>query len=301
MDKKKLKIITHSGNFHTDDVFAVSALTLLLDKRGEKYDIVRTRDPEIIKTGDFVADVGGVYDPDKNRFDHHQEGGAGERVNGIPYSSFGLVWEKFGESICGSKKTANIIDKRLGYPIDAADNGIETYGRISADMFPYVLHDITLVFRPTWKEGVGVHDKAFNEIVSIAKAILEREIIRANDEMEGVAYVEEAYWKSEDKRIIIIDGFYPAMEVLATYPEPLFFVKPDQQNSGMWKVKAVRDDVHTFNNRKKMPEEWAGKSGMGLAEITGVPDALFCHNKRFIAVAGSKEGALKLAQLAVEN
>jgi uncharacterized UPF0160 family protein len=36
-----------------------------------------------------------------------------------------------------------------------------------------------------------------------------------------------------------------------------------------------------------------------LAQVTGVADAVFCHNKLFMAVAKSKEGAIKLAELAL--
>ncbi len=304
MENKKIKIITHSGNFHTDDVFAVSTLSLLLDKRDEKYEIIRTRDPEIIKTGDFVVDIGWEYDPDKNLFDHHQEGGAGKREDGIPYSSFGLVWKKYGEQLCGSKEAAHKIDKRLCRPIDAADNGVETYKRVSEELFPYVLHNITLVFRPTWKEmedGSRNDDIAFSELVSLARKILEREIKNAVDSTEGEALVRDAYEKSENKNIIILEGHYPWEDVLSDYPEPLYVVKPDRQNGGKWKIKAVGNDTHTFENRKSLPQEWAGKRDEALVEITGVTDAVFCHNKRFIAVAGSKDGALKLAKLAVEN
>jgi len=304
MENKKIKIITHNGNFHTDDTFAVSILTLLLDKRSEEYEIIRTRDIDIIESGDFVVDVGWIYEVDSNKFDHHQEGGAGERENGIPYSSFGLVWKKYGVELCGSKKAANIIEKRLGYPVDAADNGIETYKRISDDLFPYIMHNITLVFRPTWKE---VEDKsrndneAFEDLVSLARKILEREIKNAADEVEGEVLVRVAYDKAEDKKIIIIDGHYPWESVLSDYPEPLYVVKPDRQNGGKWKVKAVRNDAYTFENRKSLPEAWAGKRDNELAKITGVDDAVFCHNKRFIAVAGSKDGALALAKLAVKS
>jgi len=49
------------------------------------------------------------------------------------------------------------------------------------------------------------------------------------------------------------------------------------------------------------PESWAGKNGKELAEITGVEDAIFCHNARFICSAKSKEGAMKLAQMALEE
>lgn len=34
--------------------------------------IIRTRDTAELDLCDVVVDVGGVYDPDKHRFDHHQ-------------------------------------------------------------------------------------------------------------------------------------------------------------------------------------------------------------------------------------
>src|SRR3989344_2675707 len=91
-DSKKL-IVVHDGGFHADDVFSVAALLLYLSGDAK---VVRTRDPRIIESGDFVVDVGGVYDAERNRLDHHQTGGAGARTNGIPYAAFGLVWKKFG-------------------------------------------------------------------------------------------------------------------------------------------------------------------------------------------------------------
>jgi uncharacterized UPF0160 family protein len=80
-------IVTHNGNFHADDVFSVAALKSIFSS----FTLIRTRDLEIISTADIVIDVGGEYDPEKGRFDHHQRGNAGERENGIPYSSFGLM------------------------------------------------------------------------------------------------------------------------------------------------------------------------------------------------------------------
>jgi len=179
MKKKKKKMVTHSGNFHTDDIFAVVVIMMVFD---EPFEIIRTRDNKIVEESDFVVDIGGIYNPDKNRFDHHQEGGAGEKKNKIPYSSFGLVWKKYGTSICGAKEVADIIEKRFCYPVDMADNGIETFKKISDDVFPYIIHNITSVFRPTWKEvknGKSNHDSAFMEYLPIARKILEREIIHA--------------------------------------------------------------------------------------------------------------------------
>ncbi len=89
-------VATHNGNFHADDVFSVAALRSVLPS----FKLIRTRNLDLIAKADIVIDVGGEYDPDTGRFDHHQRGGAGQRENAIPYSSFGLVWQKYGLEIC---------------------------------------------------------------------------------------------------------------------------------------------------------------------------------------------------------
>ncbi len=293
---KPKKIVTHSGNFHTDEIFACAVLSLVHDGAVE---IVRSRDPEVWETGDYVVDVGGVYDGASGRFDHHQEGGAGARPNGIPYSSLGLVWKHHGEKVAGSAYVARVIDERLVQPVDAADNGLETFD-VRGEVAPYILHDVISVFRPGWNEA-RTEDEGFFEAFDVAKKILAREIVRSLSEEEGKRRTEEAYMQAEDKRIIILDDHYSWHGVLGSRPEPLYVVKPDRGAVGKWKVEAVRSDVHSFKNRKNFPASWAGKTGVELAQISGVSDALFCHNKLFVAVAGSKEGALKLAQIALEN
>lgn len=289
------KIVTHSGNFHADEVFACAALARLF--RG-KVEIVRGRDPKLREQGDIVVDVGGEYSEDKNRFDHHQEGGAGVRENGIPYASFGLVWKRYGEALAGSPHAAHAIDERLVQPIDAGDNGVETYTK-HGEVSPYLVSDAIASFRGVWDE-TRTADEGFSEALAVAGKILGREIVFARAEEEGTARVEEAYARAEDKRIIILDDHYPWYRALSGHPEPLYVVKPDRDNGGKWKIEAVRDDTHSFKNRKDLPLAWAGKKDEELARISGVSDAIFCHNKRFVAVAGSKDGAIALARLAMD-
>jgi len=83
MMSKKVIIATHNGVFHSDDVFAVASLLVLLEATPAVSTVIRTRDENLIRKADFAVDVGGVYAPDKNRFDHHQIGGAGKRGNKI--------------------------------------------------------------------------------------------------------------------------------------------------------------------------------------------------------------------------
>ncbi|MBI4155915.1 MAG: MYG1 family protein [Candidatus Zambryskibacteria bacterium] len=298
-ENKKIKIVTHSSKFHVDDVFAVAALFLLLEKNHE-ITVLRSRDPNIHATGDYVIDTGDVYDPDRNRFDHHQRGGAGGRPNGILYSSFGLVWKKFGMALCGDREVSQKIDKMLVEPIDANDNGINIFQPVIKDVYPFDIRSLFYIFRPTWKEEVNI-DVLFMEVVSYAKAIITRAIITITDQKEAERLVVEAYEKAEDKRLIILDERYPWEEVLLRFPEPLFVTYKKRVDND-WTLKTIRENVLSYDGaRKDLPQAWAGLRDEKLEKVTGVPGSVFCHNGRFIAVAKTKEAILKLANLALKD
>jgi uncharacterized UPF0160 family protein len=288
--KKKI-FVTHNGTFHADDIFATATLSILLDGN---IKVIRTRDEKWFKKGDFVYDVGGEYDPARNRFDHHQKGGAGARENGVPYAAFGLVWKTYGEKICGSKEVAQRIDEHLVQAIDSHDNGLSIH-KVDGVVGPYLVESVFGAFRPSWKEGEE-YDTPFLEVVAFAKKFLIRKIKRATDSLEAEIFVKKDYEQAKDKRIVIIEGNYPWDDILMQYPEPLYVV---WQRTGMWRVGCVRKEKGSFENRKSLPEAWAGLVDEEMAKVSGVPDATFCHNGRFLAVAKSKEGAIALAQKAL--
>ncbi len=302
MEKSKQQeklIVTHGGSFHSDDIFACAVLSLYL---GGNIKIVRTRDSEIIETADFVVDVGGVYDPLNNRFDHHQKGGAGIRENAIPYAAFGLVWKTYGEELCGSKEIADKIDRKLVQPTDAGDNGISISKPIFEDLYPYELYAFFSLFIPTWKENDLDTDSQFLKVVDYAKEIIQREIKKAKDQAESIKLVKDIYQNTEDKRIVIVDLPLPAADIqvaLAEYEDPLYVVFMDRDEK-RWRVGCVRKNKVGFENRKDLPASWAGLKDRDLQEATGVSDAIFCHNKLFLAGAISKGGAIELANLALK-
>jgi uncharacterized UPF0160 family protein len=306
------KLVTHDGSFHADDIFACATLCLMLEKNNEKYEIIRTRDLDIIKKVDYVFDVGGIYDEDTNRFDHHQIGGAGKHKNGIEYASFGLVWRKFGKILTSDSKVAEFIDKRLCMPIDAFDNGFDLVEN-KYEVTPYYIQHVFLSMRPTWKEEMSnankddaLHDSAkskdimFLKCVEIAKAVLGREIIQAEDALLAEEIVTSIYQNTKDKRIIILDKNYPWEYIINNFPEPLFVIHHKEADDS-WQVEAVKENPKTFINRKNFPKPWAGLRDEELQNVTGVRDAVFCHRGLFMAVAKTKEGAMKLAQIAVES
>lgn len=303
MIQNKIKLITHDGSFHTDDIFAAATLSILLEKKNKIFEIIRTRDEEIIKNGDYVFDVGSVYNADKNRFDHHQIGGAGSRsFDGveIEYASFGLVWKKFGIELCGDQKIVDLIEKKLVAPIDAGDNGFNLV-ELKNTVAPYFIQNAFNSFYPGWKEvSSETMFSGFLECVKIAQKILNNEIIQARDIVEAEEIIFTTYKNTKDKRIIVLDKKYPWYEQIKSYPEPLFVIY-NRESDGFWAVHTIRENNKDFKTRKDLPKSWAGLRDKELQKISDVSDAVFCHRTLFMAVAKSKEGAVKLAEIALES
>ncbi|KAL6896136.1 metal-dependent protein hydrolase [Trichoderma longibrachiatum] len=155
-----LLVGTHNGHFHADEALAVHMLRMLPAYRDSR--LVRTRDPKLLETCHTVVDVGGEYDAQRNRYDHHQRGfettfpGKQTKLSsaGLVYMHFGraliaqrLAEEKFASAAPSSEEeikvgeeesSSNSEDVDLLYnkiyesfieAVDAHDNGISKYPR----------------------------------------------------------------------------------------------------------------------------------------------------------------------------
>ena len=283
-------IATHNGNFHADDVFSIAALKCIFPS----FNLIRTRDLDIIAKADIVLDVGGVYDPDTGRFDHHQRGGAGQRENGIPYSSFGLIWQKYGVEICqGNQELANSVDADLVSTIDAID-----CGHVEGVAQGISLSQTISMFNPTWQED-SHYDTCFDEAVDFASRVLTRFIASANGGISAKAIVAKAIENAADPRVIVLEKYTPwKRTVHALSTEALYMVYPS--GSGPWRIQTVPVEPGSFEDRKSLPKPWAGLSDKALKEVTGIDDAMFCHNGLFIAGAESFESTMKMAAIALQ-
>lgn len=132
-----VKIGTHNGHFHADEALAVYMLRLLPTYANSS--LVRTRDPALLETCHTVVDVGGEYDPARNRYDHHQRTFT-TTFPGRPtkLSSAGLVYMHFGKSIIAQRLQKPEDSDEVGVlwnklyesfieALDAHDNGISAY------------------------------------------------------------------------------------------------------------------------------------------------------------------------------
>ncbi|WP_111636729.1 MYG1 family protein [Marinomonas shanghaiensis] len=288
---EQVKVIaTHNGNFHADDVFAVAALKNIFPAAK----LIRTRDLAVIANADIVVDVGGIFDTETNRFDHHQKGGAGARDNGIPFSSFGLIWQKYGLTICaGNQEVADALDKNLVSAIDAID-----CGHVEGVQTGISLSQTISMFNPTWQEQDDF-DACFDEAVVFASRLLTRFIAAATGGVNAKSIVANAIENAEDPRVIVLEQYTPwKTTVLRLSKDALFIVYPSQ--TGQWRIQTVPVELGSFEDRKKLPAPWAGLSDKELQNVTGLNDAMFCHNGLFIAGCESFENTMKMAKIALE-
>jgi uncharacterized UPF0160 family protein len=289
-------IATHDGSFHADEVFAVAALGLL----GDPVEVVRTRDPDTHAAADLRVDVGFRDDAGAGDFDHHQRGFDAARANSVRYAAFGLVWREFGARVCdGDAEVAAAIDETLVQTVDANDTGQRLTEPLVAGVSPFSISAVIGGFNARWDEQLSPDEERarFDAAVAFARELLAREIATAASGRRAERIVRAAIAAAPDPRVVELPVNAPWKRVLVPETaEALFVIYPKRQGFGL---EAVPVTLGSFDNRRDLPAAWGGLEGADLVAVTGVDDALFCHAKRFLVVAGSHAGINRLAELAL--
>ena len=293
-EKSELTLVTHSGKFHADEVAATAVLKYVF--RDKDIQVTRSRNSEIINTADIVYDVGGVYDPEHARYDHHQKG-ALKRENGMTYSALGLVWRHYGLQYCdGDERAAERIDHVFIKGIDARDNSeISMNGDSHAP--DYGISQVIEQLNPILEHG-ETYDEQFYKAVGRAADILMRLKEKVSMELETEDMVLTARETSADPRYVVLDNPITPPEVLSSVEGLDYLVFPEITDN-TWQIYAIHIAGDPFTPKSPFPAEWAGLLNQDIAQVTGVEDAIFCHSKRFLAVAKTKEGALALLEKAM--
>lgn len=284
-------VVTHSGSFDPDDVLAVAALQLYLGL--DNLNIIRSRDKSVIDQADWVVDVGGVYNAETRRFDHHQNG-VPKRDNGIPYSAFGLIWKDYGIDIAGTKEAADYIEKKLVLPIDAADNHMTVCHPGHAEVSAFQFFDVIDSMKPIWGSEENFNSQ-FLKAVEFARGILSRLISHGQAQYEMQEMIRERYESDGQKAVLEFSEPIPRY-ALTKYEDVQVIVSPvTADDVDHWMAAVVPTHDRSFQNRAIFPETWAGLVHEELETISGIAGAVFCHKERYVFVAETKEAALKAA------
>ncbi len=272
---------THDGTFHADEVTACALL--LVFNLIDRSKIFRTRDPEKLSQCEYVCDVGGLYDPKRKRFDHHQIEYQGE------LSSAGMLWLELLRQGIIDEPTYDYVNRAMMMGIDAHDNGraitqegVATFSHIIANFVP-----------SSYEVSLEVMMAAFMEAVDFVAHHLQRLLERYRAIKKCAEKVAEAM--APQKKYLLFDEAMPWQEnffELGGKDHPALFVVMPSQNQ--WKLRGIPPDLeHRMQVRLPLPEEWAGLRDEKLQEVCGIKGAVFCHKGRFISVWKTKEDVFK--------
>lgn len=302
-ENKEIKTAgTHDGALHADETMG----TAIILEVYPNATIARTRSKDILAQCDIVYDVGG------GEFDHHSVDKQ-YRASGVPYASAGLIWKTFGSKMINKiepglsiEKVAEVlkeIDTNVMEGIDAVDNGYKVVGETERAYKTVSISAIISGYNPLWNDKETSIRSRFDEAVSFSRAFLIREIKKTISVIEARNLLDKDLENREVPEILVLSAEYPWLKNLLGTEEgnDVLFAVYKSSSSDEYMVQTIKKELGSFETRKDLPENWAGKREGDFNEVTGLTDGIFCHPERFIAGAKSIESCVKLAKMALEK
>ncbi|XP_017058580.1 MYG1 protein C694.04c isoform X1 [Drosophila ficusphila] len=332
--RSPLWIGTHNGTFHCDEVVACFMLKQL--EEFQNAEIYRSRDDKALREKcDIIVDVGGVYDPAKKWFDHHQQTfketfksvrpEVSDDFNVIRLSSAGLVYSHYGERVI-----QNILKREKGIQLspenlqrafvqiyrnfiselDAIDNGVPMFEG-GEPVYKISTHLSARIgkLNPSWQEtGVDIEERFRQAMESAGREFVDNVVEVACSWITARDHVREALLQAKSiypsGEILLLKTFCPWKAHLADLekeydvegvPKLVIF-----NDGNSWRVAGVPVTPSSFLGRKFLPTPWRGLRDEELSQKAGINDLIFVHHNGFIGGAKTEEAAMLLAKKAVE-
>ncbi len=279
----------HSGSFHADEVTACAFLLLydLIDQ--DK--IVRTRDASVLDRCEYVCDVGGIYDPKKKRFDHHQVDYKGS------FSSAGMVLLYLKEHGLMGSHLYDAYNKTLVMGVDAHDNGLSKIETGTSSFSQVISNFLPICYEASHEEM----NAAFLSAVDFVRGHLLRLRERHQYAIDCKEVVRKAMEGSS--RVLIFDHPIPWMdsffELGGEFHAAEFVIMPSGNH---WKLRGIPPNLQErLKVRRPLPDLWAGLLEEDLKRVSRIQGAIFCHKGRFISIWETKEDALKALHITMQR
>uniref|UniRef100_A0A0K0E8Q9 UPF0160 protein MYG1, mitochondrial n=1 Tax=Strongyloides stercoralis TaxID=6248 RepID=A0A0K0E8Q9_STRER len=320
---------THNGKFHTDEALACFFLKSIPEFRDAK--IIRSRNMEILEKSDVVVDVGGIYNHEKRRYDHHQRT-FNETMRSLnvlseyntKLSSAGLIYAHYGKKVISEILNISMDDHNLDLlfnkmymnfveSIDAIDNGISCYDCPPKFVIPESIDSRVNDLLPYWN-STEVNDENF----------LNEQFLKAV-ELVGVSFTEKLkkiYYSWLPARNIVKDAIEKRFSVHSSgqiihfqnggmpwkthiieleknydiNENDISFVVYEDKINKRYKIQGIpaRNSNDSFTNRAALKKEWRGLDREKLIELSGISDIEFVHASGFIGGADSFDSVIEM-------
>ena len=308
-------VVTHNGLFHADEGFGVAFLSLLLDS--EMVRVVRTRNPQVIEGAYVALDVGGVYNSDGLRYDHHQrEFTEVHEGTSVKLAACGLIWKHFGTCLISKyhpeldleqvKSLWQSVDETICRPVDLQDNGQGTFKTEGAEAQALTVSMMVSSFN---QQDIysPAQDAAFLRVVEILKEYVLNFLKAGANKLQLLKEAEEAVKAQLGSRILVLDKFLPYREAVlkANAEEGGEFDLVTYPAKGQWNLQTIPvDDTpeNFYSQRVSLPQRLWGLTGPDASKVQlGGCDLVFCHKTGFLAAvkADTAEDARKAAEAVI--
>uniref|UniRef100_A0A7S2WI89 Uncharacterized protein n=1 Tax=Mucochytrium quahogii TaxID=96639 RepID=A0A7S2WI89_9STRA len=329
-DEYSAVIGTHDGHFHCDEAFACGMLQLTEEFKG--LPVVRTRNSEVLDKCNIVVDVGAKFDPAAKRFDHHQREFKDVFFSEdfkTKLSSAGLVYKYYGKEIISNIASATNVSlsdelrdllhtkvyEGFVEHIDGIDNGIDAYSGEKNYSVSTHLSARVGTLNPTWMEEQSnektnaqfkkaVHLTTSEFVQQVERLLVvwlpAREIVKASVEKRFevdpsghiVKFEQSCPWKSH---LYLLEEEGTAKLKVGDVKYVLY-----EDSNGAWRIQCVPESENSFQSRLPLPEKYRGFRDQELSDLWGIPGCIFVHAAGFIGGNKTFDGALKMAQSALQ-
>jgi uncharacterized UPF0160 family protein len=127
--------------------------------------------------------------------------------------------------------------------------------------------------------------------------IYERTIEQVKADIQSFDIVEKSS-KILDGKFILLKRYCSFYSYAQLHHEILGAIYP---RDGQYHVRLSPTFKRKYETKIRFPEEWGGKSGQLLKDVSGISGACFCHSSRFLATFETERDAIKACELLAEE
>ena len=259
-----IKIITHNGVFHADEVFAIA----LLSRFSYVSEIIRTRDSSVIEAAVndkniIVVDCGGQYDPLMMNFDHHQD-------ISLPASNMMILFS-LRNYILKDEYADKLVEKLfLGisdYDVNRNDIHSQWILFNKGKNICGFINNIIASFNRNPSDDV-LQMEYFEKSIKFAMQIIDNTLYQIEEEIKA----EDIYNSKEiiNDCVAVFDKFCP---IWKEKDEFIWAIQPNPQGWALMSKDSTKYPLPNIEHK----------------------DLIFAHKGKFIAVFSSKEAAIEIA------
>ena len=285
--ENQIKVVTHDGIFHADEVFACALLCIAYGRNN--VGIIRSRHSKVLEVATqnkdtWTIDVGNSYNPSLLNFDHHMRDFDVTNSFGNKLSSFGMVVQELLHRNFFTEVKDSLLE--FSNKVDMLDNGVKKAEDL---IFLSVLN--------SYSDNEVIN---FYAALEVAMTYLRSLINQWKEERIINMRLNDSLGNMTEDGIIYNTDYIPVDERANAVPEAKLVVY--KSKAGTFNIQSVNvGETKDFSVRCPTPEAWRGLRDDELIRASGGLPLTFCHVGGFLTVTSTDDivEAIRVARIII--